>query len=131
LKKDSFYSHDDAAQAVEYLLEDEIQDENFDQEIIYKEVSEADLQQDDGDVANENELSGDYQEYIETEEETNADKYTAKKFNCRADNDTDAWLCSVKYALLKLSKLNQAQAKRDINNIISKYEIDELQSEKC
>lgn len=44
-------------------------------------------------------------------------------------SELDIWLKSVKLALVSLSKINQAKARRDINTIISNYEIEQLQNE--
>lgn len=43
-------------------------------------------------------------------------------------SDIDVWLESVKASMLKLTKLNQARAKRDINSILSNYEIEQLEN---
>lgn len=43
--------------------------------------------------------------------------------------DIDVWLQSVKLAILNLTKINQARVKRDINAILSNYEIEQLQNE--
>lgn len=44
-------------------------------------------------------------------------------------NDVDLWLTSVKDSMLKLSKINRAKAKRDINTILSNYEIQQYEEE--
>lgn len=43
-------------------------------------------------------------------------------------SDVDIWLQSVKSGILSLTKINQARAKRDINAILSNYEIEEIQN---
>lgn len=42
-------------------------------------------------------------------------------------SDIDVWLQSVKSAILNLTKINQARVKRDVNAILSKYEILEIE----
>lgn len=42
--------------------------------------------------------------------------------------DFDPWLQSIKASMMKLTKLNQARAKRDINSILSNYEIEQLEN---
>jgi hypothetical protein len=43
-------------------------------------------------------------------------------------SEIDVWLHSIRASMLKLTKLNQARAKRDINAILSNYEIEQLES---
>jgi hypothetical protein len=44
-------------------------------------------------------------------------------------SDIDVWFESIKSSFLKLNKINQAKARRDINNTISNYEIEQLTTE--
>lgn len=44
-------------------------------------------------------------------------------------DDIDVWLSSIKASMLKLTKINRARAKRDINSILSNYEIEQYEAE--
>lgn len=44
-------------------------------------------------------------------------------------DDLDAWISSVQAQMLKLTKINRARAKRDINTILSNYEIEQYEAE--
>lgn len=44
-------------------------------------------------------------------------------------SEIDVWLQTVKLAMSNLTKINQARVKRDVNAILSKYEIEQLQSD--
>ncbi|KAG5681763.1 hypothetical protein PVAND_011172 [Polypedilum vanderplanki] len=55
-----------------------------------------------------------------------------KYHNCTKNNDEadiEAWLTSIRETMRNLNKINRAKVKRDINNILSKYEIEQYEAE--
>lgn len=83
-------------------------------------------------VENVQELDPDHKypfdNYLSINHATNRSR-GAIEIKCKdEDTDSGAWFTSVKESMAKLTKLNRARAKREINEILSKYEIMEYES---
>lgn len=117
------------SQDVEYLVEDSVYgDRNEDDErieaIVYKENDDDDIEQTD-EIETESNIC--YEE-IESCHELSITEATEMPKNSTLD-DIDVWLSSIKASMLKLTKINRARAKRDINSILSNYEIEQYEAE--
>lgn len=106
-------------QAIEYIEECPEEDEDEQEEISEKDINF--MTQDDNEKCY---LSDDQQP-----EDQRFSKEEVKPLESQIKiSDIDVWLESIKASMLKLTKLNQARAKRDINNILSNYEIEQLEN---
>jgi hypothetical protein len=118
-----------ASQAVEYLIETEDCDER-----------EEEYAQED-DLLDENEIDGSeqidsestlcYEEVDSLRQDLEEDDHHIKfqRAKTKEDDELEAWLSSVRESMNKLTNLNRARAKRDINTILSKYEIEQYEAE--
>ncbi|XP_070496094.1 uncharacterized protein [Chironomus tepperi] len=117
------------SQEVEYLVEDSVYAERNDEEerieaIVYKENNEDDIEQTD-EIETESNIC--YEE-VESCHDFSIQEPTEMPAKSTLD-DIDVWLTSIKASLLKLTKINRARAKRDINSILSNYEIEQYEAE--
>ena len=92
--------------------------------IVYKENSEEDIEQTD-EIETESNIC--YEE-VESCHELSISEPTEMPARSTLD-DIDAWISSIKASMLKLTKINRARAKRDINSILSNYEIEQYEAE--
>lgn len=117
------------SQDVEYLVEDIVfSDLKRDHEeelesIIYKDQQEE-MEQNNSTECLETESNVCYEEV-----ESIAEMPEHPTPHPRELDDLDVWLSSVKASLLKLTKVNRARAKRDINTVLSNYEIEQYEAE--
>jgi hypothetical protein len=113
-------------QAVEYLIESEEKASYHHEEVDMDTQANHALEEEATEIDDVY-----YEEEVVNNQDTNESvKYSFYQNNTPkivpANSELDDWLSIIKSSLLSLTKLNRARAKQEINNIISKYEIEEL-----